>query len=135
MRIFAPAIERKLISGKLAKRPRNRLGGQGSIEYRACGRQGASDYGDMEENSKSEFFVYVLRSIEHERNYVGFTTNVENRLFQHNSGKTKSTKGYVPWRLLFTESYKTKEEALQREKYLKSGIGRDYIKSKLNELK
>lgn len=43
-----------------------------------------------------EYYVYVLRSIEFKRNYVGFTTNIENRLKQHNTGKTRSTKAYKP---------------------------------------
>ncbi|XOV68492.1 MAG: GIY-YIG nuclease family protein [Fluviicola sp.] len=75
-----------------------------------------------------KFYAYVLRSINFERNYVGFTSNIEERLKQHNAGKTSSTKPYRPWDLLFFEEFNSKEEALQREKWLKSGIGRDYIK-------
>ena len=56
--------------------------------------------------------------------------NVEIRLNQHNSGKTKSTKGYKPWKLLFFEEFETRQEARKREKYLKSGIGKEYIKIK-----
>ena len=75
-----------------------------------------------------EFYVYVLRSTNFDRNYVGFTTNINRRLKQHNSGKTTSTKPYIPWRILFYETFFTKEEALKREKFLKSGVGRSYIK-------
>ncbi|MEQ8323331.1 MAG: GIY-YIG nuclease family protein [Vicingaceae bacterium] len=50
------------------------------------------------------------------------------RLQEHNSGKTKSTKAFVPWKLFLIEEYETTEEARKREKYLKSGIGREYIK-------
>jgi putative endonuclease len=74
------------------------------------------------------FYIYVLRSIDFNRNYVGFTTNIEKRLEEHNSGKTKSTKPYRPWKILFSERFDTKTEALLREKFLKSGQGRDYIK-------
>ena len=77
------------------------------------------------------FYVYVLRSIEYKRSYVGFTSNVERRLKEHNSGKTRSTKPYRPWVLLFSERYPTKIDALNREKFLKSGQGRDEIKQKL----
>jgi len=77
-----------------------------------------------------EYYVYVLRSIEFKRNYVGFTTNIENRLKQHNAGKTRSTKAYKPWEILFFEIYGSKIEALRREKYLKSGVGREFIKNK-----
>jgi putative endonuclease len=78
--------------------------------------------------SNVKFYTYVLRSINFERNYVGFTSNIEERIKQHNSGKTKSTRPYKPWELLFCEEHNSKEEALDREKWLKSGIGREYIK-------
>jgi putative endonuclease len=77
-----------------------------------------------------KYYVYVLRSDKFDRNYTGFTRNIENRLKQHNSGKTKSTKAYKPWRILFFESFSTEKEALNREKYLKSGIGREFVKNK-----
>ena len=76
------------------------------------------------------YYVYVLRSIDLKRNYDGFTKNLTERLKQHNSGKTKSTKPYKPWKVLFYEVYNTKEKALAREKFLKTGQGRDYIKQK-----
>ena len=75
------------------------------------------------------FFVYVLTSINHNRFYIGFTSNLSRRLREHNSGKTKSTKGYAPWEMLFSETYDTREQARKREVYLKSGIGREYIKN------
>jgi putative endonuclease len=71
-----------------------------------------------------KYYVYVLRSFSFKRNYVGFTKNIVKRLKQHNSGRTKSTKSYLPWEILFFEEYKTKEEALNREKFLKTGKGR-----------
>ncbi len=73
-------------------------------------------------------FVYVLKSINQYRFYVGMTADVENRLKEHNAGRTKSTKGYRPWMLLFTEEFSTRTEARGREKYLKSGIGKEFIK-------
>ena len=78
-----------------------------------------------------KYYVYVLRSNEFERNYTGFTTNLENRLKQHNSGKTASTRPYKPWRILYYECFSTKKEALSKEKYLKSGIGREFIKNNM----
>jgi putative endonuclease len=74
-------------------------------------------------------FVYVLRSSKDGRFYVGMTTDVENRLLEHNGGKTKSTKGFIPWKLVFVEEYATRIEARRREKYLKGGSGKEYIKS------
>ena len=73
-------------------------------------------------------FVYVIRSQVDGRFYVGMTENLERRLNQHNSGKTKSTKGYRPWILVHSESYPDRITARKREKYLKSGTGKEYIK-------
>ena len=51
----------------------------------------------------------------------------EVRLKHHNGGFTKSTKAYRPWIIVHKEEYKTLKEARDREKYLKSGIGREYL--------
>ena len=76
------------------------------------------------------FFVYVLKSVAHQRFYVGMTTDVERRIEEHNNAKTKSTKGWKPWKLFFFEEFPTREQARQREKYLKSGYGKQWIKHK-----
>lgn len=76
------------------------------------------------------YFVYVIRSEKDGRFYVGPSENVEKRVEQHNKGMTFSTKGFRPWKLFFVESYNTKIEAREREKYLKSGIGKEMIKQK-----
>ncbi len=65
---------------------------------------------------------------------VGFTENLERRVSEHNSGKTKSTKGYRPWKLVYKEVCKTRLEARKREKFLKSGAGKTIIKEYLNHL-
>jgi putative endonuclease len=75
------------------------------------------------------FFVYVIRSEMDGRFYVGLTQHTENRILQHNKGSVFSTKGYRPWKLFFTESFSTRPEARKREKYLKSGVGKEYIKN------
>jgi putative endonuclease len=72
--------------------------------------------------------VYVLKSEVVNRVYIGITDNLERRLKEHNKGKTKSTRFFRPWRILFTESYSTRIEARKRELYLKSGVGREFIK-------
>ena len=79
-----------------------------------------------------EYYAYVLKSEIDGRLYKGYTHDLENRLKEHNSGKTKSTKGYAPWNLIFFEVFSTEKEALLREKYFKSGIGREFLKEKLN---
>ena len=73
--------------------------------------------------------VYVLESQKQKRFYIGMCRDMERRLKEHNSGKTKSTKGFRPWHILFIEDYNTRDEARTRELYLKSGIGREYIKT------
>jgi len=74
------------------------------------------------------FYVYVLFSEQHNRYYIGFTTDIDKRLKEHNCGKTKSTKGFVPWIVIYNEQYCCKEEARAREKYLKSAAGRRWRK-------
>ena len=76
------------------------------------------------------FFVYVLRSNVNGHFYVGMSQDVANRVVQHNSGMTKSTKAYRPWVLFFHEAFSTRIEARKREVYLKSGIGKEFIKKK-----
>ena len=77
-------------------------------------------------------FVYVLKSEIDDRLYVGLTQNVEKRLKEHNRGKTRSTKGYRPWQLIYVEEYPDRPTARKREKYLKSGYGKQWLKNKHN---
>ena len=72
--------------------------------------------------------VYVIESEIDGRLYVGFTSNLERRLKEHNNGKTRSTKGYIPWVLVYTEEINNRPAAREREKYLKTGSGKEYLK-------
>ncbi len=63
--------------------------------------------------------------------YKGLTRDLAMRLKSHNSGKVKSTKGHCPWEVVYYEEIATLEEARSREKYLKSGGGRNYLKRRL----
>ena len=74
--------------------------------------------------------VYVLRSEIDGRYYVGMTSDIKKRIHEHNTGKTKSTKGYRPWKLLHLEDYPDIMTARKREKYLKSGYGKQWLKRK-----
>lgn len=76
-----------------------------------------------------EFFVYALKSIHKNYIYVGLTNNPERRLEEHNSGKGRATKPYAPFIMIYLEKIATREEARKREKYLKSGIGKEFLKS------
>ena len=61
--------------------------------------------------------------------YVGMTNNLERRIYEHNKGENRSTKAYKPFVLIFKEQFATRVEARKKEKYLKSGIGKEYLKS------
>ncbi|MBX7151804.1 GIY-YIG nuclease family protein [bacterium] len=72
-------------------------------------------------------FVYVLWSDKLNKRYIGMTDNIDRRVSQHNSGGNQSTKNGRPWIIIFTESFEAKTEAASREKYLKLGIGREWL--------
>ncbi|KKU47377.1 hypothetical protein A2752_00135 [Candidatus Uhrbacteria bacterium RIFCSPHIGHO2_01_FULL_46_23] len=61
------------------------------------------------------YTVYILQSLKDGRTYIGYTNNLERRLNEHNSGKSKSTKYRVPFKLLFKEEFQTKRDAEKRE--------------------
>ncbi|MEX2569271.1 MAG: GIY-YIG nuclease family protein [Cyclobacteriaceae bacterium] len=73
--------------------------------------------------------VYAIRSLLDGRIYVGFTANLDKRLKKNNAGKTKSTKGYRPWKLIFFQEIETRQLAREREVYLKSGVGKEFLKT------
>ena len=74
------------------------------------------------------YFVYVLYSFKFDRSYVGMTTDLDRRLYQHNTGQNSSTKPFVPWKIVHTEEFPTVHEAREREKYLKTAAGRRWRK-------
>jgi putative endonuclease len=81
------------------------------------------------------FVVYVLHSVKYNKIYIGFTTNLEQRILTHNElGKKGWTMKFRPWSLIHTEELETKQQALLREKELKSGKGREWIWNELIKL-
>lgn len=70
-----------------------------------------------------KYFVYILQSLKDKKFYIGCTTNLEKRLQYHNTGKNKSTKYRIPFKMLYCEEYNEKHKAFQREFYLKSTKG------------
>lgn len=85
------------------------------------------------EHLKIEMFtVYAIQSEVDKRIYVGFTADLNRRLKEYNSGKTRSTKGYRPWKLIYTEETESRLIARNREKYLKSGVGKEFLKNKID---
>jgi putative endonuclease len=79
------------------------------------------------------YCVYVLISKTDLKLYIGFTTNIRDRLTDHNSGGTKSTSPRRPLKLLFCEQYISKKDAVRREKYLKTTAGKKALKIMLRE--
>ncbi len=79
--------------------------------------------------SENMYYTYVLNSQPRNYFYVGLTANVARRSNEHNGGKNKTTKPYRPFDILFVEEFDTRKKARIREKYLKSGSGKEYIKS------
>ncbi len=73
--------------------------------------------------------VYVLRSLVNGDLYVGITKDIQNRLKEHNNGKSRYTKGLRPWKLVYTEVKQNYAEARIREKKLKSGFGKEFLKN------
>ena len=72
------------------------------------------------------FYVYVLKSLVNGRRYTGSTNNLERRIAEHNIGQTKYTRLTKPFELMYKEAYKTSLEAKRREKFLKTGKGREF---------
>ena len=78
------------------------------------------------------FSVYVLYSFSHDKFYTGFTSNLIQRFYSHNFlGDKDWTRNYRPWVVIYVEIFEFKLDALKREKELKSGKGREWIKHNL----
>jgi putative endonuclease len=78
------------------------------------------------------YYVYVLRSEASRRLYKGVTDDVTRRLHEHNDGLSASTKHWRPWRLVHVEEFATRAEALRRERFLKTGRGREELQGLLD---
>ena len=73
------------------------------------------------------YWVYVLRSQSTNRRYVGQTDGLQRRFERHNKGLVFATAPYRPWDLIHSEEYATRSQAMQRERALKSGQGRQFL--------
>ena len=66
------------------------------------------------------YHVYILQSIERkDKLYIGYTTDMKQRLASHNSGRSTYTARYAPWKIAYVESFRSKSDAQKREKRLK----------------
>jgi putative endonuclease len=80
------------------------------------------------------FYVYVLQSESDQGCYIGFSTDLRRRLKEHQAGKVFATSYRGPWRLIYYEAYLDEEDALGRERYLKSGGGRRAVEESIAAL-
>ena len=77
------------------------------------------------------YYVYVLQSRADRNIYIGYTTDLRRRFSLHNAGEVKSTKSRIPFDLVYYETYKSKEDATQRECFLKTHQQRDLLRERL----
>jgi putative endonuclease len=69
------------------------------------------------------FIVYILKSLKTGKHYIGQTDNILDRIKRHNSGRSKATKNFAPWELIYSEEYSTRPLAFRREQEIKSYKG------------
>ena len=79
------------------------------------------------------FYVYILRSKKDNSLYIGQTDNLERRLVDHNGGLSKYTRKKIPWVLIYFEKYKTRTEAIERERFLKKQRNRKFYNSLIQD--
>ncbi len=77
------------------------------------------------------WFAYALVSRKDGWLYIGISSDVQKRLVEHNRGYNRSTKSRVPFELFYVEECSSRLKAREREKYLKSGKGREFLRSRL----
>jgi len=77
------------------------------------------------------YYTYVLRSKKNRQLYTGYTEDLRKRFNEHNSGKCTYTKGRRPYELIYYEACLNEQDAIKREKYFKTGIGKHFIKNRL----
>lgn len=75
------------------------------------------------------YFIYIIYSENRGVKYIGHTNDIERRLWEHNQNVgCRYTKNKGPWKLIHQENFETRANAIAREKILKTGVGRDWIK-------
>jgi len=77
------------------------------------------------------YYTYLLQSKKDGQWYTGYTKDLQKRFLEHNQGKVESTKRRIPMELIYYEACKNAFDARAREKYLKTGMGKRYLKNRL----
>ena len=80
-------------------------------------------------------WVYAISSLDQNYIYVGMTKDLKSRLNRHNSGREKTTNYYAPFRLIYKENCVDRITARKREKYWKSGVGKEHLRRLRDKLK
>ena len=78
-------------------------------------------------------YVYILESQKDNGWYTGYTSDLKKRLSEHQNGYTHSTKYRRPWKLIYYEACLSEADAIAREKYLKSGMGKRYLRNRVKK--
>ncbi|MEK7621923.1 MAG: GIY-YIG nuclease family protein [Patescibacteria group bacterium] len=79
------------------------------------------------------YLVYILKSVNFQKFYTGYTDNFSRRLSQHNDGKSIYSRRYRPWKIIYQEHFDQQLDAVKRERYLKSAAGRRWLKNKFRD--
>jgi len=77
------------------------------------------------------FYIYLLKSVKDDEWYTGYTNNLQKRILEHNRGTVFSTKNRGPFKMIYCEICLNEKDAKAREKYLKTGMGKRYLKNRL----
>ena len=77
------------------------------------------------------FYIYILKSIIDQQFYTGFSSNLRKRIREHHLGNVISTKNRRPLELIYYEVYQNKDNALKREKFLKTTKGKSQLKKQI----
>jgi putative endonuclease len=80
------------------------------------------------------YYVYILFCVKDKGLYIGYTSDLKKRFQNHKVGNVKSTVNRLPVELVHYEAFLIKDDAKARERYLKSGYGREQLRSQLKRL-
>ncbi len=103
------------------------MAGRSGQSHPACGWTPSCEKQGM-------YFVYILQSKKDKSFYIGQTGDLDARLMRHNLGTVKSTRSKVPHEIIYKEAFRTRGEAMRREKEIKSYKGGNAFKKLLGQL-
>ncbi len=75
---------------------------------------------------ETTYTVYIIQSLKDHSFYIGYSANIEERILKHNAGNSRYTSKKIPWKLVYTEEFTSKSDALKRERFLKKQKNRNF---------